>query len=67
VLVYILNDNDWANRFLDGSPISYRAYNSGISGTLSYTLKYDEPIHIQVIPFAWASVKLYVLEGALSW
>jgi hypothetical protein len=67
VLVYILNDNDWANRFLEGTPTSYRAYNSGISGTLSYTLKYDEPIYIQIIPFAWASAKLYVLEGTLSW
>jgi hypothetical protein len=66
VNVYIMNDRDWANRFL-GAPISERAFKYGTSGEVSYTLKYDEPIYVQVMSPVWASAKLYAWKETVSW
>ena len=66
VNVYIMNEVDWCKRFF-GAPTSWRAFGTGRSGTISYTLRYDEPIYIQVMSPAWAAAKLYTWKELLSW
>jgi hypothetical protein len=61
-----MNEVDWNNRF-SGAPISFRATKTGTSGELSYTLKYDEPIYVQVMSPVWSSAKLYTWKEVLSW
>lgn len=66
VNVYIMNDVDWSKRFF-GAPTSWRAFRSGTSGSLSYTLRYDEPIYIQVMSPTWSSAKLYTWKETRTW
>ena len=54
VNVYIMNDVDWGKRFF-GAPTSWRASRSDERGYVSYTLRYDEPIYVQVMTPTWVS------------
>ena len=66
VNVYIMNDVDWGKRFF-GAPTSWRSSRSGERGSVSYTLRYDEPIYVQVMTPTWVSAKLYVWKEELTW
>jgi len=66
VNVYIMNEVDWGKRFL-GAPTSFRAFSWGTSGSVSYTLRYDEPIYVQVMSPTWSAAKLYFWREEVSW
>lgn len=66
VNVYIMNEVDWGKRFF-GAPTSFRAFKSSTSGSLSYTLRYDEPVYVQVMTPTLSSAKLYAWKETISW
>jgi membrane protease YdiL (CAAX protease family)/ribosomal protein L37E len=66
VNVYVMNQADWANRFV-GAPTTFRAFSFGTSGTLSYNVTAPETLYVQVMSPVWASAKLYSWEVKLTW
>jgi uncharacterized integral membrane protein len=66
VNVYVMNDVDWQNRFF-GAPTRWRVFEFGRSGTLEFSIQYDEPIYIQVLCPTWCSAKLYRWEEKVEW
>ncbi len=66
VNVYVLNDVDWRNRF-GGVPTRWRASEVGMSGSIEFYVKYNEPIYIQVLCPTLCSAKLYRWEAKVEW